>query len=312
VLTSAADYGTARTRKVSRFVVEALDLPSPSPAPRRSSALEAIMRAGANAASAGPAPAVGEPPGQPIRLSFAQMDDYLTCPLKYRYVHVLRVPLLTHHRVVYGHAIHEAVQRHFKARMLGRHFSEDDLVAAFHSAWISEGFLSHEHEVERLRTGEATLRRFHRQEAEHPLHPTAVEKEFAFFVGQAKVVGRYDLVVEQAGAVTILDFKTGAVREQKRADERARKSLQLDIYALAHLRTSGQLPQRVELHFLEAGLVGGKTPTVEASEQTVARIRDVAEALRRREFPARPQWQACSQCAFRDICPFTAWRGHEE
>ena len=29
VFTSAADYGTARTRKVSRFVVEALDLPSP-------------------------------------------------------------------------------------------------------------------------------------------------------------------------------------------------------------------------------------------------------------------------------------------
>ena len=29
VLTSAADYGTARARKVSRFVVEALDLPLP-------------------------------------------------------------------------------------------------------------------------------------------------------------------------------------------------------------------------------------------------------------------------------------------
>ena len=44
VLTSAADYGTARPRKVSRFVVEALDLPSPSPLPRRSRALEALAR----------------------------------------------------------------------------------------------------------------------------------------------------------------------------------------------------------------------------------------------------------------------------
>ena len=33
ILTSAADYGTARARKVSRFAVEALDLPSPAPAP---------------------------------------------------------------------------------------------------------------------------------------------------------------------------------------------------------------------------------------------------------------------------------------
>ena len=38
ILTSAADYGTARARKVSRFAVEALDLPSPAPAPRKSQA----------------------------------------------------------------------------------------------------------------------------------------------------------------------------------------------------------------------------------------------------------------------------------
>ena len=44
VLTSAADYGTARARKVSRFVVEALDLPHPAPAPRKSRALEALAR----------------------------------------------------------------------------------------------------------------------------------------------------------------------------------------------------------------------------------------------------------------------------
>ena len=44
VLTSAADYGTARPRKVSRFVVEALDLPSPSPLARRSRPLEALAR----------------------------------------------------------------------------------------------------------------------------------------------------------------------------------------------------------------------------------------------------------------------------
>ena len=39
VLTSAADYGTARARKVSRFVVEALDLPSIGVSRRKSPAL---------------------------------------------------------------------------------------------------------------------------------------------------------------------------------------------------------------------------------------------------------------------------------
>ena len=44
VFTSASDYGTSRARKVSRFVVEALDLPSPKPVSRKTAPLEALAR----------------------------------------------------------------------------------------------------------------------------------------------------------------------------------------------------------------------------------------------------------------------------
>src|SRR4029079_4990188 len=209
-LTSAADYGTARTRKLSRFVVEALDLPSPAPVTRRSSALEALHRQ-APAAERGPAPNAPLPESQVLTLSFQQLDDYLTCPLKYRYVHVLRVPLLAHHKIVFGAAVHKAVQQHFQARLLGQPFSADDLAAAFRAAWVSEGFLSREHEEQRLRSGEELLRRFHEQDALDPLRPTAVEQDFRFYVEKNRVAGRYDLVVEQDGGVAIIDFKTGSV-----------------------------------------------------------------------------------------------------
>ena len=39
-----------------------------------------------------------------------------TCPLKYQYIHILRVPLLAHHRVVYGNAVHKAVEPLPRAR----------------------------------------------------------------------------------------------------------------------------------------------------------------------------------------------------
>ena len=39
---------------------------------------------------------------EPLSLSFYQIDDYLTCPLKYKYAHVLRVPLAPHHAIIYG------------------------------------------------------------------------------------------------------------------------------------------------------------------------------------------------------------------
>jgi len=309
VLTSAADYGTARPRKVSRFAVEALDLPSPSPVPKKSQPREALARHQPGAdAPAGPAAPV--PDEEVLRLSFGQIDDYETCPLKYRYVHLWRVPLLAHHRVVYGSAVHKAVQQLFKARVEGRPFGEDDLVQAFRAAWVSEGFLSREHEEERLRSGEETLRRFHREEAKDPLRPTKVEEEFAFYVDRNRVQGRYDLVVEQGGQVSILDFKTGAVDDPRRAQQKANESLQLDLYALAHLRTAGRLPDWVELRFLESGLRAGKRPTAEEAAATEVRIREAAALIRRREFPATPSYLACGQCAFRDICPHTA-RGPE-
>jgi DNA helicase-2/ATP-dependent DNA helicase PcrA len=305
VMTSAGDYGTARTRKVSRFVVETLDLPSPAPVPRRSSALEALARFRGEPEPV-PAALAPLPGGAPLRLSFNHLDDYQTCPLKYRYVHVLRVPLLAHHRVVYGAAVHKAIQHHFRARLEGRESGEAELLEAFRSAWVSEGFLSREHEERRFTAGEESLRRFLAGEAEEALVPTGVEQEFSFFAGRTRVVGRYDLVVSRGDQITILDFKTGTVDDPKRAAERARESLQLDVYALAHLRTTGRLPDRVELRFVESGLSGGKRPTLEEAEATEASIRDVADRIRRREFPAAPSWMACGQCAFRDICPYTA------
>ena len=314
VLTSASDYGTSRPRKLSRFVVEALDLPSPAP-PRKSRALEALARH-QPAPDAEALPASPLPAEETLRLSFRQIDDYETCPLKYKYVHRLRVPLLVHHRIVYGSAVHKAVQEHFRARLLGRPFSEDDLVAAFRAAWVSEGFLSREHEEQRRAAGEEALRRFHRDEAARPLRPTGVEKEFAFYLdgddGTAgtRVQGRYDLVVEEDGRITILDFKTGAVDDPEKAAERARKSLQLDIYALAHLRTTARLPDRVELRFLESGLAAGKRPTLDEAARTEQRIREVSALIRGGAFEPRPSYMACGQCAFREICPHTA-RGPE-
>jgi DNA helicase-2/ATP-dependent DNA helicase PcrA len=275
---------------------------------RRTAPLEALAR---NAPPSEPPPPadVPIPEDELLRLSYGQLDDYETCPLKYRYVHVLRVPLLTHHAVVYGHAVHEAVRRHFEARLAGRPFSADDLVAAFRSAWVSEGFLSREHEDERLRAGEAVLRRFHAEEAEAPWSPTAVEESFAFDLERNRVQGRYDLVIEKDSQVAIVDFKTGDVRDAKAAEKRAKESLQLDVYALAHLKTKGRLPDRVELRFLESGLCAGRRPTPEEASATEQRISAAAAAIRRREFPAKPTWMACGQCPFREICPHTAWGG---
>ncbi|HXY39648.1 MAG TPA: PD-(D/E)XK nuclease family protein, partial [Vicinamibacteria bacterium] len=136
-------------------------------------------------------------------------------------------------------------------------------------------------------------------------------QEFAFTLGRDRVSGRYDLLIEDKGEVAVVDFKTGEVRDAKTAEKRAQESLQLDIYALAQLKTRGRLPQRVELRFLESGLFAGRRPTEEEASRTAERVQAAAAAIRRREFAPRPTWLACSRCPFREICPHTAW-GEEE
>ena len=47
---------------------------------------------------------------------------------------------------------------------------------------------------------------------------------------------------------------------RRKADERARESLQLQVYALAWEAETGELPRSMELHFLDSGVVGRVLP----------------------------------------------------
>jgi DNA helicase II / ATP-dependent DNA helicase PcrA len=356
VMTQAADYGGRRARRVSQFVLEALDLPA-------SSATAVAAADGARSpmerlASFEPKAAPAEP-GRggvegPLSLSFYQVDDYLTCPLKYKYVHVLRVPIAPHHSIVYGSALHQAVQEFHRRQVKGYVMSDDELDAAFDRAWSNEGFLTREHEEARLAAGRAALHRF-RLEAMQPgaSMPAYVEREFSFLLDGDRVRGRMDRVdierlapaavdgdaagdggddgggVSAAGPgterlladvssptlpglhperVTITDYKSSDVRDPAKAKERARESLQLQIYAMAYQAETGRLPDALQLWFLESGLVGRVDVDEKRLERARASIRRAAAGIRALDFAATPEFVSCGYCAFRDICPSSVAR----
>ena len=67
----------------------------------------------------------------------------------------------------------------------------------------------------------------------------------------------------------------------------------------------------MELHFLESGLVGSARKTTADLEETRDTIGKVACGIRARDFTATPGYLQCSYCAFREICPSTAYREGE-
>jgi hypothetical protein len=93
-----------------------------------------------------------------LLLSHSSIDAYLTCPKRYHYSHVLRVPTAPHHSLVYGSALHQAVQEFHRAEGRGRILSEAELIGALEAAWTNGGFVSREHELAAWRPAGALRR----------------------------------------------------------------------------------------------------------------------------------------------------------
>ena len=343
VLSHAADYGGQRARRVSPFVLEALDLPVAAGASGAGARTTSPLERLASMDRPEPAPAAPSRRGdEPLTLSFYAIDDYLTCPRKYKLGHVLRVPLAPHHSMVYGAALHAAVAEFHRRHARGDVMTDDELFASFSATWKSEGFLSREHEEARLDAGRESLRRFREEQlADGAVLPAYVEREFSFLLEGDRVRGRFDRVdivprdgeMAVAGEpedddadgeqvadvvaptlfrypehVTITDYKSSDVRDPVKARQRAKESLQLSIYAMGYEAMTGRLPDEVALHFLETGLVGRARVDRKRIDKAREAIRTVATGIRAGDFEPRPDPLACGYCAFREICPASVAR----
>ena len=337
ILSHASDYGGGMARRVSPFVLEALDLPATGAAGASRAAAPALERLATFEARAAVVTPIRGRGDEPLMLSFYAVDDYLTCPLKYKYGHVLRIPLAPHHALIYGSALHKSVQEFHRRHARGEVMSDDELFASFELAWSNEGFLTREHEEARLASGREALRRFRLAQLEpDAVIPAYVEREFSFTLDGDRVRGRWDRVdvepaVDTAVAsdaaassaphadtiaptlnltgrerVTITDYKSSDVRDPVKARQRARDSLQLQIYAMGYEAMTGRLPDYLQMHFLDSGLVG-RVP-VEPARLTKARqkIATAAAGMRARDYTAKPDRMACGYCPYREICPSAA------
>ena len=333
ILSHAADYGGGVARRLSPFVLEALDLPAARSSDGLADAVArpALDRLAAFAAAERPADVAREATDEPLVLSFGAIDAYLSCPAKYRYGHVLRVPVPPHHAMIYGSALHKAVQEFHRRHARGEVMTDDELVASFEFAWSNEGFLTRDHEEARLASGRDALRRFRAEQLQPgAVIPAYVEREFSFSLDGNRIRGRWDRVdiepaepstavdepaIQHADTVsptlgltgrelvTITDYKSSDVRDSAKARQRTRDSLQLQIYAMGYEAMAGRLPDRLQLHFLDSGVVGRVDVDPKRLAKARRTIATVTAGIRARDYAATPSRMACGYCPFRSICP---------
>ena len=302
-LTWSVDHGGPRKWKTSPFVLEALDR---AELPLARALHEDHIHRHMRAPEAVPVPLAPLGDDEELELSNRQVDDWLTCPLRYKYAHVLRVPLLPHHSVGYGLALHNAIRDYYVHAREGWPVDAERLVQVFEDSWTGEGFITREHELQRLERGRAAIRAWYAREQAAPSSPAVIEGTFRFKRGRNVVRGRFDRVDVRPEGPVIVDFKSSGVDDPKKAMQRAKDSLQLKVYSLAWQETSSKRPAAVELHFIESGLVGRAAVDDAAIAKAEAAIDTAAAGIRARDFGAKPDWMMCRYCAYQTICPSRA------
>jgi DNA helicase-2/ATP-dependent DNA helicase PcrA len=179
------------------------------------------------------------------------------------------------------------------------------MVQVFEESWTGEGFITREHELQRMEQGRAAIRAWYEREQANPSSPAVIEGAFHFREGANVLRGRFDRVDIRSEGAVIVDFKSSGIDQAEKANQRAKESLQLKVYALAWQETRTR-PAAVELHFIESGLVGRAEVTDKSIASARESIATAARGIRARDFTATPDWNDCRYCPYNTICPSRA------
>ncbi len=302
-LTAAEDYGGKRVKKLSPFVFELLDESVKEKIKNKLSPLEKIAKFKKIKQQFARLPSKFQ--DKILRLSRQQIDDYFSCPKKFYFAHIVKIPLLENRYLMYGTAIHAALDHYFRRKINKEQILLETLLEDYRQAFKNIGFITREHEDKMFKNGLNTLSKFFNEDQKNQQPPYQVEASFEFLQDNIKINGRYDLVYKINNSYEICDFKTSDVREQKDADRRIKESTQMMIYALAWYKKFGQIP-KTTLYFIESNLKGETTFALEDLKKTKQMIEEASRGIRKNIMTAKPNIFQCRQCPYRDICPESA------
>ncbi len=312
-LTSAEDYGGVRKRKMSRFLHE-IGLINDSTKPTE--AVGPFEDPSSAKATEGKYNKITYQ--LPKQFSFTQIRAFNTCPLQYKFAHLLKIPVLGKYQMSFGKTMHNTLQEYFR-RWIERTknsqqdlFGEgeeaptdaipvgvDELLEIYKEHWIDEWYPNDGLREEYRATGRKTLKDFYKQiETEQP-KPIALEAGFTLKHEDLVIKGRIDRIDEAEGGVEIIDYKTGKPKEKLTFDDKE----QLLIYQLAAAESLGYQPVKLTFHYLEDNSQISFLGTEKELDKLRDKMNQFYDKIKASKFDATPGF-SCQFCDFKDICEF--------
>jgi DNA helicase II / ATP-dependent DNA helicase PcrA len=238
--------------------------------------------------------------GEGVMLSATDIDTYRTCPLKYKFARVFRIPQEPTLNQRFGILVHQVLERYHANAENQPARGLPELLGLLDAGWRRGGF--GESEQERQLRGKATtaLTRYHERAASDRATPVWFERQFQFKLGRNMLRGRVDRVDRlPGGEYELIDYKTGRPKDAAQlADD-----VQLSLYAVG-ARESWRLDaSRQAYYYLLDDQKVALSDDAGRDEWVREVATEVAEGIRSQGFEPTPSYAACAICDYRLVCP---------
>ncbi len=253
-LSGAKDYGGAREKKPSRFVeeagitIETSEANAPTELERDLALLNPTL--------------VTPPYFLPQKFSFSQLTTFERCPLDYKFIYILKIPLEDNPQAVFGRCLHSCLRQYvlplldngFQPSLFGEKkidpevFSLKNLLNLYTSFWQDNGYENKKQADDYKTLGKKMLADFQTDFTQSRPQVVFLEKKFNLALDSYSLIGTVDRVDKLPdGTYEIIDYKSGTLPKPFGYKNKR----QLLLYQAA-LEQSFQLPiSRLTFHYLK-------------------------------------------------------------
>jgi DNA helicase-2/ATP-dependent DNA helicase PcrA len=234
--------------------------------------------------------------GDGLVLSASDIETYRTCPLKYKFARVFRIPQEPTLHQRFGILVHQVLERYHAG---GGH-TLAELLGLLDAGWRRGGFGPGEEERQLYEKATAALTLYHRRFEAEEAQPVWFERPFAFKLGPHLLRGRVDRVDRLPdGDYELIDYKTG----RPKSPSELKDDVQLSLYA-AGAREAWRLESSRQAYLYV--LDDAKVPVErdEADHEWITEtVMEVGSGVLAQDFEPTPSYAACSVCDYRIVCP---------